>query len=195
MRGPPVGAREGKRALDPRLALLREDLKDPEEGQDEDACPGGGRRGEGDEEARGGEQGVDQVDLAQLRQHGPRGDAEPVRDAQRGGGAVDHELRGEREEVDRPVRPFRRSRAERQEDHHGPDRVPGIAGAEEGPVDMDLPASVVRDASQEQSAGNGERNHVRRQQEKHRDEDELRGIGPARGDPELNPGGQCVRGH
>ena len=183
------------RAFDARLPLLREDLKDAEKRQDQDAGPWLRRRAEGDEEAGGGEERVDEIDLDELGDDRLRLDPEPVAHAKGGHRPVDGELGAQRKEVDGPVRPVGRRRAEREEHQHGPDRVPRVAGAKERAIGVDLAAPVVGDAGEKQSPSDRERHVVRRQEEEHRDEDELRRVGPPGGDPELDPCRKRVCGH
>ena len=77
-------------------------------------------------------------------------------------------------------------------DHEGrADGVPRVDEVDEGALGVEAP--VVDEAPEDEPGGDGERHEARREHEQHRDEDELRRDGPARGDLERDARGEGVR--
>jgi hypothetical protein len=97
-----VGMPQLERPVEASLALAGEDVEQNHLGHDKRKQPrfhGAGRRGE---QADRGEQGIDGVNPAVVRDRQPRWHAELEPVAYRVDREVEHELAGEGEEVDRP---------------------------------------------------------------------------------------------
>ena len=106
---------------------------------------------------------------------------------------VDHELGRERRDVDRPVVQARSRLPGEAEDDRRPDRVPGVRGAGERRAAGEARPRTYSSALPQQNARrHRERNHPDREQEEHRDEDQLRRDGRAARDLEVEAKRECV---
>ena len=185
-RGAAVGVAELERVVDPYLTLASEDDQQCDEREDEHDRDRMVDRGDRDEQADRRERCVDEKGGI----HEPRCEAE--RDAVDEALArcldevVGRELRAEGEDVDGPVLELGVGDARGREHEHRPDGVPGVQWSEHESLDRQVAPHDVGEVSQREPRTGGERDAAERQEEEHRDEDELRREKQARAD--LEPG-------
>jgi hypothetical protein len=179
--------------VDARAPFPREEVQEADEREDEQERRRRVDCHQRDQEADRRQGEVDDVDPAHEADSRERRDAVAEPRVRGPACEVEHELRAQRRDIDRPVPQSRISLPERGEDEHRPERVPGVRHRESDALEVHPAADVLREPSEQQARCDDERHPADRRQEEHRDEHELRRDRGSGSELELDPGGDCIR--
>ena len=171
---------------DARAAIAVDEHDQRCQRQQEEQLSRGVARAVGDQQAERRDAGIDQPHDGDHAELDPRGDPERRRLAHGGGEKVDNAARQERAEVDPSERRAAVDADRERQDQRRAERVQRVGDREQRLLDAGTPGGDPDQRAADQPRGREQRYHARRQQEQHRNQDQVGRNDVAGADRELD---------